>query len=173
MRVIKLPEVKPSIFEDFFIWLHTHEPRVKSTDMVAVFDLAIFADMYIIYDLMNQTSDVIRKALSDGSWQLTPDIVSRVYDGVPSGSILRQLCSSALTTNRSRQCSDLSVWKPVFEKCADLGWDYFRQMQPAVGKFQISIRDWLASSMTTQMFSIGYIEMSTNAHILMAHLYQY
>ena len=129
MGTIKLPDVKSSTFKDFFIWLNTHEPSLKSTNMMAVFNLAIFADVYSICDLMNQTSDVIRAALSASIWQLTPDLVSRVYGSTPSGSILRRLCSSAFTTNKPRQLSDLSRWKPIFEQYADLGWDYFDQMQ--------------------------------------------
>ncbi len=153
-RVIPLPHVKISTFEDFFIWMHAYEPRVDIKDFTAVLDLAIFAEMYMICQLKNQTSDILRTELGSGRWKLTPDDVSKIYDEVPSGSILRLLCSSSLALPVSnqpssspsfgfpggfgglqqvmsspRQHEDFLKWEPVFENHSDLGWDYFRQIQ--------------------------------------------
>jgi hypothetical protein len=76
-----------------------------------------------------------------------------VYDEVPSGSILRQLCSVSLALPVSDPSSSLGIgysssfgsspnvasayrqhnncfkWESVFGKHSDLGWDYFRQIQ--------------------------------------------
>ncbi|RFU26968.1 hypothetical protein B7463_g9360, partial [Scytalidium lignicola] len=146
-RVIPLPHVKISTFEDFFIWMHAYEPSVNLKSLVPILDLAIFAEIYIIYHLKNQTSDILRTELGSGRWQLTPDNISMIYDEVPSGSILRQLCSISLalpvadpTASPSfgsfansgrthRQHNNYLEWESVFEKHSDLGWDYFRHIQ--------------------------------------------
>ena len=149
-RLIPLPHVKISTFGDFFIWMHAYEPSVNLKSLTSVLDLAIFADMYIICQLKNQTSDILRAELGSGRWQLTPDDVSMVYDEVPSGSILRQLISVSLTLpvgdppsspgfggfgslanfpSTHRQLGNYLEWESVFEKHSDLGWDYFRQIQ--------------------------------------------
>jgi len=131
---IELPEVKTSTFEDFFIWLHMFEPRIGSKSFQAAIDLAILAETHRIYHLKNQISDLLRREFDGGQWKLTPDILSMVYNGVPSGSILRQLCASAfaITSQRgssSRQHDDYLEWKTTIETLPELGWDYFVQMQ--------------------------------------------
>lgn len=135
-RIIKLPEVKISTFEDFFIWIHVLEPSVNAKSFKSVLDLAIFADIYVICHLKNQTSDILRAELGDGRWELKPRDVSTVYNNVPSRSVLRQLCSVSLalavqSSSSTRQHTDPLKWKKVFEKHAELGWDYFREVQTA------------------------------------------
>ena len=152
-RLIPLPHVKISTFENFLIWMYAYEPSVDLKNLASVLDLAIFAEMYIISQLKNQTSDILRTELGRGRWQLTPDDVSMVYGEVPSGSILRQLCSVSLALPVSdppsslgfghpssfgtlanvasayRHHDDYLKWESVFGKHSDLGWDYFIQIQ--------------------------------------------
>lgn len=152
-QLIRLPHVKIQTFEDFFIWMHTYEPNVDNQSFASILDLAIFAEMYIICHLKNQTSDILRTQLGCGRWQLRPDDVSMVYDEVPSGSILRQLCSVSLalpnqktpplsnwgysnnsgsypnSVNAYKQHDNPREWEPVFQKHSDLGWDYFKRIQ--------------------------------------------
>jgi hypothetical protein len=59
-RLIPLPHVKMSTFEDFLIWIYACEPSVGLKNLASVLDLAIFAEMYIVYQLKNQTSDILR-----------------------------------------------------------------------------------------------------------------
>jgi hypothetical protein len=59
-RLIPLPYVKISTFEDFLIWIYACEPSVDLKNLASVLDLAIFAEMYIICQLKNQTSDILR-----------------------------------------------------------------------------------------------------------------
>src|SRR5690349_30493 len=59
-RIIKLPKVKISTFEDFFVWIHVLEPSVNVKSLESVLDLAIFAEIYTICHLKNQTSDILR-----------------------------------------------------------------------------------------------------------------
>ncbi|KFY47247.1 hypothetical protein V494_00083 [Pseudogymnoascus sp. VKM F-4513 (FW-928)] len=147
-RIIKLPEVKISTFKDFFIWIHVLEPSVNVQSLESVLDLAIFAEIYMICHLKNQTSDILRAGFGDGRWELKPRDVSTVYNNVPSRSVIRQLCSVSLALTvqdrpdsiwNSRSSSSSSIreytdplkWKKVFEKHAELGWDYFREVQTA------------------------------------------
>lgn len=145
-RIIKLPEVKISTFEDFFIWIHVLEPSLNVESLESVLDLAIFAEIYIICHLKNQTSDILRTGLGEGRWELKPRDVSAVYSNVPSRSVIRQLCSVSLalavqdhldsiwnsrSSSSIRQYTDTLKWKKVFEKHAELGWDYFREVQTA------------------------------------------
>ncbi|KFY09868.1 hypothetical protein V491_07928 [Pseudogymnoascus sp. VKM F-3775] len=152
-RIIKLPEVKISTFEDFFIWIHVLEPSVNVKSLESVLDLAIFAEIYIICHLKNQTSDILRAGFGDGRWELKPCDVSTVYNNVPSRSVIRQLCSVSLalevqdhpdsiwtsrSSNSTRQYTDPLKWKKVFEKHAELGWDYFREVQTAQTQSAVS-----------------------------------
>jgi hypothetical protein len=134
-RIIKLPEVKISTFEDFFIWIHVLEPSVNVESLESVLDLAIFAEIYIICHLKNQTSDILRAGFFDGRWELKPRDVSTVYNNVPSRSIIRHLCSVSLSSIRRH--TDPLKWKKVFEKHAELGWDYFREVQTAQAQSMI------------------------------------
>jgi len=158
-RIIPLPHVKISTFEDFLIWMHAYEPSVDLKSLASVLDLAIFAEMYMICQLKNQTSDILHTELGGGRWQLTPDDVSMIYDEVPSGSTLRQLCSVSLAlaaadppsssgfgssspyghssvfgslanfASTHRQHYNYLEWESVFKLHSDLGWDYFEQIQ--------------------------------------------
>ncbi|TVY90556.1 hypothetical protein LAWI1_G007117 [Lachnellula willkommii] len=131
---IELPNFKASTFEDFFIWLHVFEPRLGTKSFEAVLDLAILAETYNIYQLRNQTSDLLWREFNDKRWEITPYLLSIVYTSVPSGSLLRQLWVSvlAITHNRAaspEQDNDNLRWKSAFETFPELGWDYFLQMQ--------------------------------------------
>ena len=145
-RIIKLPEVKISTFEDFFIWIHVLEPSANVKSLESVLDLAIFAEIYIICHLKNQTSDILRAGFGDGRWKLKPSDVSTIYNNVPSRSIFRQLCSVSLalavqdhpdsiwnsrSSSSITQYTDPLKWQKAFEKHAELGWDYFREVQTA------------------------------------------
>lgn len=142
-RIIKLPEVKISTFEDFFIWIHVLDPSANVKSLESGLDLAIFAEIYMICHLKNQTSDILRAELGDGRWELKPGDASIIYDNVPSRSIIRQLCSVSLalavqdhpdsfgglwnsSSSSIRRHADPLKWNEVFEKHAELGWDYFR-----------------------------------------------
>jgi hypothetical protein len=59
-RIIPLPHIKISTFEDFLIWMYAYGPSVNLNNLASVLDLAIFAEMYIICQLKNQTSDILR-----------------------------------------------------------------------------------------------------------------
>ncbi len=112
-------------------------------NLASVLDLAIFAEMYIICQLKNQTSDILCIELGSGRWQLTPNDISMVYDEVPSDSILRQLCSVSLAfpvtdpaslgfgyssgfgglpnvARTHRLHNNYLEWESVFEKHSDL-----------------------------------------------------
>lgn len=128
-KVIKLPEVEIPTFKNFLIWLHAFQPSIQIESFQDVVDLAIFAEMYLVYHLRNQTSDPLRAALSNGKWSPTPEEVSTVYLHVPFGCILRKLCSFGFanaspdrwTGVTTRQYPDTSVWRSVFENSADFG----------------------------------------------------
>ncbi|KFY04390.1 hypothetical protein V491_09367 [Pseudogymnoascus sp. VKM F-3775] len=152
-RVIKLPEVKISTFEEFFIWIHVYEPRVNDESFESTLDLAIFAEIYMIFLLKNQTSDILRAGLRDGRWELKPSDVSTVYENVPSRSVIRQLFSVSLALavqggsksfGNSRgsilikEHPNVSQWEEVFGKHAEIGWDYFREVQTAQAQSAIS-----------------------------------
>ncbi|KAI9858941.1 MAG: hypothetical protein M1813_007243 [Trichoglossum hirsutum] len=140
-QLIKLPEDEPSAFEDFFIWLHSYEPRVPAK-ADSLIDLAVLADKYHICLLKNQTSNEIRTALSEKRWKLTPDMVRTVYTSTPAGSILRRLCSLGFVARNSvpvdiLENKDYDTWKSVFSDFSDLGWDYFRRVQ--MGQARVTI----------------------------------
>lgn len=133
-RVIKLPEEDPNVFEDFIDWMYSSNPHVdfnKGTE--AIFELAIFAEKYQICHLKNQISDLLKR-----DWKyisFNSEIVDRVYNSVPEGAILRQLCSWILNMhvnrgeffNKSREdvCKE---YEPLFALHPDLGRDFFQQV---------------------------------------------
>jgi hypothetical protein len=137
--VIKLPEVEIPTFQNFLIWLHHFQPSIQIETIQPVVDLAIFAETYLIYHLRNQTSDTLRAVLSNGKWNPTPEEVSTVYVNVPSGCILRKLCSFGFaitppqdtwtTKVTTRHYPNTSTCRSVFENSADFGWDYFLLIQ--------------------------------------------
>ncbi|KAI9775932.1 MAG: hypothetical protein M1839_000721 [Geoglossum umbratile] len=132
-QLIKLPEDKLSAFEDFFIWLHSYEPRIPAKADPLI-DLAILADKYQICLLKNQISDEIRTALSQGRWRITPDMVCIVYASTPTNSILRRLFSLGFMTGNGglvefSPYGSSEKWKSVFSEFSELGWDYFYHIQ--------------------------------------------
>jgi hypothetical protein len=127
---INLPDVTKSTFEDFFIWLHAYEPSIlhaesDDSDLIdGALNLAVFAQKYQIYHLRNQASDVVRAALREGQWNITPDMISAVYKVAPAGSALRQLSFLGFVAAEGR--NDSTVWQDAFIDCPSLGWDYFQ-----------------------------------------------
>lgn len=127
---IVLPDVTTSTFDDFFIWLHSYEPCILRTEshdshiIDGALHLAVFAQKYQIYHLRNQASDVVRAALRDGEWNITPEMISAVYKVAPAGSALRQLSFLGFVAAEGRTNSTL--WQAAFIDCPSLGWDYFQ-----------------------------------------------
>ncbi|PMD15678.1 hypothetical protein NA56DRAFT_328581 [Hyaloscypha hepaticicola] len=127
---IVLPDVTTSTFDDFFIWLHAYEPCILGTEshdshiIDGALHLAVFAQKYQIYHLRNQASDVVRAALRDGEWNITPEMISAVYKDAPSGSALRQLSFLGFVAAEGR--TDATLWQAAFIDCPSLGWDYFQ-----------------------------------------------
>lgn len=64
-KVIKLSEVKISTFKNFLIWLHIFQPSIQIEFFKDIINLVIFAEMYLVYHLKNQTSDALQTALSN------------------------------------------------------------------------------------------------------------
>jgi hypothetical protein len=121
---IALPDVTKSTFEDFLVWLYAYEQNLETETIDSAFHLAIFAQKYQIYDLRNQTSDVMRAALHDRRWTVTPDILLAAYQVAPSGSPLRQLCFLGFVSMEDRRRS--LDWESAFIENPSLGWDYFQ-----------------------------------------------
>jgi hypothetical protein len=127
---IVLADVTKPTFEDFFIWLHAYEPSIVRDENLdnehidRALKLAVFAQKYQIYHLRNQASDVVRVALLDEQWNITPDMISAVYKVAPAGSVLRQLSFLGFVAAEGK--NDLAVWQGAFKDCPDLGWDYFQ-----------------------------------------------
>lgn len=131
-KVIELPEDDSLIFEHFLIWLYSptsYLPLDSNDD--SLIRLGVFAEKYHIRLLINQISNILRKAITEGRWKPSPDIARRVYDSVPVKSILRRLCSLGLTVSLGKMGhrTDYGIWEAVFIEFADLGWDYFRRTQ--------------------------------------------
>ncbi|KAE9362690.1 hypothetical protein N431DRAFT_358279 [Stipitochalara longipes BDJ] len=123
-REITLPGVTKSTFESFLIWLYSFEQSLETENIDSAFYLAIFAEKYQIYDLRNQASNLIRAALHDRLWIVTPDILIFVYKVAPSDSSLRQLCFSGFVSKEGHHRS--LDWEAAFHECPSLGWDYFQ-----------------------------------------------
>jgi hypothetical protein len=127
---IALPDVTKPTFEDFFIWLHAYEPNILRADgnesdfIDGALNLAVFAQKFKIYHLRNQASDVVRAALREGQWSITPEMISAVYKVAPAGSALRQLSFLGFVASEGQ--SDSTVWQEAFIDCPSLGWDYFQ-----------------------------------------------
>jgi hypothetical protein len=129
---IILQDVGKSTFQDFFIWLHTYEPSITYSEPVdsdsvnGALELAVFAEKYKIFHLRNQASDVIRVALLDGQWKITPEMISAVYKVAPAGSALRQLSFLGFVAAVPAEGQiDSNLWQPAFIQCPELGFDYF------------------------------------------------
>lgn len=123
-REIALLDVTKSTFEGFLIWLYAYEQSLETENIDSAFHLAIFAQNYQIYDLRNQASDLIRAALHDRHWTITPDMLLAVYKVAPSGSSLRELCFLGFVSMEGHHRS--LDWKAAFLECPSLGWDYFQ-----------------------------------------------
>jgi hypothetical protein len=110
--------------------LHAFEPTIlhtkshDSADIDGALNLAVFAERYQIYHLRNQASDVVRTALQDKQWNITPDMVSAVYNVAPAGSALRHLSFQGFVASKDR--NDSTIWQGAFKECSDLGWDFFQ-----------------------------------------------
>jgi hypothetical protein len=147
---INLAGVEASAFEAFLLWLYAFDHSISWESFDTIIDLAILAEQYNIYRLKNQTSDFLQAALNEHRWKATPDQVWKVYDSVPSDSILRQLCflafsitvgSTEVVNRFAKPYIDwerfsFTSWEPVFNKFPGLGWDYFRHIQ--VGQKRIT-----------------------------------
>ena len=136
--IINLPEEHPSVFKDFFDWLHSSKPQVDfSKGTEAIFDLAIFAQKYQICHLMNQIADLIMTTTTlkkgGGEARLDPATLDHVYSSVPDGAaVLRQLCSWVLLwqvknwkydnsfQDFNQQYAEVFTWHP------ELGRDFFQ-----------------------------------------------
>lgn len=133
-RLIKLPEDDPSVFEDFFDWMHSSNPQVYFTKGAeALFALAIFAEKYQICHLINQISDLIKKDVEQND-RLSPEILDQVYSSVPEGAVLRLLCSWAMEwevaeficrKNKTKAKDLIQDYAQVFATHPDLGRNFF------------------------------------------------
>lgn len=129
-RVIKLPEESPPLFEDFFLWMHSLKPQVDfSMGTKVIFELAIFAEKYQIYHLMNQTTDLIRS--EDGRRHLHSEMLDLVYSSVPDGAVLRQVCAWAVEwkirySKFSNKIDFNREYSHVISAHTDLGRDFFK-----------------------------------------------
>jgi hypothetical protein len=92
-----------------------------------------FSDIYQIYSLKNQTSDLIQRSLLKKALSITPKIMLRIYGSTSDGSILQELfCLRFVTLDEIRYSyrtfreEVLSEWEKVFEQFSNLGRDYFR-----------------------------------------------
>lgn len=129
-RLIRLPEERPSVFKDFFLWIHSLKPELDfSKGTESVFALAIFAEKYQIHHLINQTSDLIES--NEGKKRMYPEILELVYNNVPKGAVLRQLCAWVLNCivnyggRGVHQISLHQLYGHIFSAHADLGEDFF------------------------------------------------
>jgi len=126
--VIELPEINPSIFGGFMIWLHSCPPAIpEDDDDQAIIDLAIFADTYQIFPLKNQTSDLIHRCLLRDADLIRPATMIKIYESTPDGSMLQELFSLAFVRHQQSLTLDaLSEWEDVFGQFPTFGRDYFR-----------------------------------------------
>jgi BTB/POZ domain len=126
--VIELPEVNPSTFGNFMVWLHSCPPAFTENDhLQTILDLAIFADTYQVYPLKNQTTDLFQKRLLLKK-AIHPATLMKIYESTPDGSILQELVSLAFFVFPKTRLSTevLSQWEDVFEQFPTFGRDYFR-----------------------------------------------
>jgi hypothetical protein len=58
---VSFPEVDPSAFDDFSLWVHSEGPEIrKDVDCAGVVESGILAEMYIVERLCNQASDLLQ-----------------------------------------------------------------------------------------------------------------
>lgn len=123
--------MKSSVFETFYIWLHTSSPQnlnADDEDIFGIIDLAIFCDTYQILALKNLTSDLIQKTLLTTSLEPLLEALPYIYKNTLDGAIVRELFALRFTTlhvNCSLVTPDTSQWIKVFEQHATFGRDYF------------------------------------------------
>ena len=104
-RLIQFPEVDVDMFAEFFLWVHSYNPILRSdVDTDIIIDLGIFCEMYQVHRLLNQASDALQEILRRSSTAITPEIVTKIYENTPDGSILQDLFSLrfAMTFEPSR-----------------------------------------------------------------------
>ncbi|KAK2745515.1 hypothetical protein FQN57_003640 [Myotisia sp. PD_48] len=95
-RVIRLPEVDLTTFQQYFVWLHSPEPQIdSSSDIDSLVHLGIFAEIYQINHLKNQTTDALVKVFENGQLKITPTNMSSVYSSASANSVIRNLFSLA------------------------------------------------------------------------------
>jgi hypothetical protein len=136
-------EVEISVFEDFLLWLYAFKHSISWESIDSVIGLAIFAEQHNIHQLKNQTSDFLQTAINEHRWTATPEQLLKVYECVPSGSILRQLCFLAFSIavggtelvnrygggHRTGGRFSYASWEEAFNRFPGLGWDYFKHTQ--------------------------------------------
>lgn len=128
--VIRLPEVPPLTFGSFLIWLHSCPPAVPEDDHAQlIIDLAIFSEMYQVYALKNQTSDLLQTLLLKKT--IGPSTMAKVYESTPDGSILQKLFCMGFVANLKIPLPPglLAEWESIFEQFPNFGRDYFRHHQ--------------------------------------------
>jgi hypothetical protein len=115
--------------EDFLVWSLSLQPQIyEHAAFSRVVSLGIFAWRYQISALSNQVTDMIRRNLANGPWQLEASIVDDVYEATPIGSPLREVIRAALGGLPRSSVDDegpsREKWKMTFLKHSQFGWDY-------------------------------------------------
>jgi hypothetical protein len=140
---INFHEVETSTFEDFLLWLYAFEHSITWESIDSVIGLAIFAEKHNIHQLKNQTSDFLQTAINEHKWTATPEQLLKVYECVPSSSVLRRLCFLAFSIavggtelvnrygggHRTGGRLSYTSWEEAFNRFPGLGWDYFKHTQ--------------------------------------------
>jgi hypothetical protein len=95
--------------------------------MDSVIDLAISAEKYHVCHLKNQTLDVIRTALNENHWKVTPEALTTACNSVPAkycppadmlfGFAIS--CSVATWRRRNEGTNHYAKWETVFYDCSD------------------------------------------------------
>lgn len=133
-RTIDLPCENASVFEKFFLWIHSSKPEVDfSKGMDGIFDLAIFAEKYTICPLINSITDYIKTATMRGELTLDPTDLDSIYSSTPDSekSVLCQICSwnilwQILNPEDDNDSQVVSKkYAKIFALHSDLGRDFF------------------------------------------------
>lgn len=123
------------MFSEFFLWVHSYNPTLRSdmnTDIII--DLGIFCKMYQVHQLLNQASDALQDIFRRSSTAITPEIITKIYENTPDGSILQDLFSlrfamtfePSRTGFESRHRDNYQRWKETFQSFPNFGRDYFK-----------------------------------------------
>lgn len=151
---LSLPDVEPSTFGSFLVWLHSWLPYgIVDENVEETVDLAIFAEKYEVSALLLQCLHALKetwgflrdKRGTSREWTVkrsdaaSPQIIRRIFENTKDTSALRDLCASFLGGYlSSKQWCPASTdeYQPVFEKFPQLGWRVFKnQMQLCDGKW--------------------------------------